>query len=104
MPQITTETAIALSIPRAGARSSSSSSVYTAELSPSPAPAYKGGIGVLSTVVGIGQVGVIAISAVVPIGIWLWGVLLYAMAGNMGGTVAAFFLPPVGMLHAVGVF
>jgi hypothetical protein len=35
---------------------------------------------------------------------WLWGVVSYAMAGNGAGAIGAFVVPPVGVLHAAGLF
>jgi hypothetical protein len=35
---------------------------------------------------------------------WLWGVARYAMAGNVAGAIGAFVVPPVGVLHAAGLF
>ncbi len=35
---------------------------------------------------------------------WLWGVLAYAAAGNVAGAIGAFVVPPVGFLHALGLF
>ena len=39
-----------------------------------------------------------------PIAVWLWGVASYGVAGNALGSIAAFVVPPVGVLHAIGVF
>jgi uncharacterized membrane protein YqaE (UPF0057 family) len=38
------------------------------------------------------------------VGAWLWGVIAYAWEGHIAGMIAAFFLPPVGVLHALGLF
>ncbi len=39
-----------------------------------------------------------------PVAVWLWGVASYGVAGDTLGSIAAFVVPPVGVLHAIGVF
>jgi len=46
--------------------------------------------------------GTMLITAI-PIVVWLWGVASYGVAGDTLGSIAAFVVPPVGVLHAIGV-
>ena len=38
----------------------------------------------------------------IPIVVWLGGVASYGVAGDTLGSIAAFVVPPVGVLHALG--
>jgi hypothetical protein len=46
--------------------------------------------------------GVTLIAVALNVG-WLWGVASYGIAGNALGAIAAFVVPPVGVLHTIGV-
>lgn len=48
--------------------------------------------------------GVIPVVGLLLVVAWLWGVVLYARAGNSAGAAGAFVIPPIGVLHAVGAF
>ncbi len=46
--------------------------------------------------------GVTLIAVALNVG-WLWGVASYGIAGNALGAIAALVVPPVGVLHTIGV-
>ena len=60
-----------------------------------------GGLGEGSDMSKLKNAGTMLITAI-PIVVWLWGVASYGVAGDTLGSIAAFVVPPVGVLHALG--